>query len=251
MLESGEAGRPKLLYTVPTFANPTGATLPRDRRVALVDLALRYGFLIVEDDPYGELRFSGTPLPSLRALADGMGASQEHVVYLGSLSKIVAPGLRVGWMVGPADVIRRCVVAKQTADLCSVPWTQAIAALYLAQGSLADHLLWVTSIYRSKCDTLCDQLKVRLGDAVQFERPEGGLFVWARIDGADASELLKYAIARKVLFVPGKAFFVDHVDPSALRLSFAAPCIAEIMEAASRLASAFKTMSGCHRDGRI
>lgn len=243
MLEGGRLGKPKLLYTVPTFANPTGATMSRERRVALIRLAVKYRFLIVEDDPYGDLRFSGTPQPSVRTLAGGIDAGPEHVVYLGSLSKIVAPGLRVGWMVGPAEVVRRCVVAKQTADLCSAPWTQAIAAAYLAQGSLADHLPRITTTYRQKCEKLCDELDARLAGALKFERPEGGMFVWARLDGVDTSELLQHAIAQKVLFVPGKSFFADNVDSATLRLSFAAPSLHEIAEAARRFASACKVKS--------
>jgi DNA-binding transcriptional MocR family regulator len=244
MLEQGEVRNPKLLYTVPTFANPSGATLSYERRVALVELAVRFGFLLVEDDPYGDLRFSGTPLPVLRAVADGIEGGPESIVYLGSLSKIVAPGLRVGWMIAPSELVRRCVVAKQTADLCGAPWTQAIAAAYLAQGSLAEHLPRIASAYREKCDVLCSELEERLAGALRFHRPEGGMFVWARLDGIDSSELLRYAIAQKVLFVPGKAFFFDHVDPSTLRLSFAAPGVAELKEAASRLARAVLSLRG-------
>ncbi|MGI4983329.1 MAG: PLP-dependent aminotransferase family protein [Janthinobacterium lividum] len=244
MLASGAVVKPKLLYTVPTFANPTGATLSRERRLALIDLAIQYRFLIVEDDPYGDLRFAGAPVPSLRALAEEIDGGAAHVVYFGSLSKIVAPGLRVGWMVAPAEVVRRCVVAKQTVDLCSAPWTQAIAAAYLAQGALAEHLPRITAAYRRKCDALCDALDAHLAGRMRFERPDGGLFVWARLDGVDSSELLQHAIAQKVLFVPGRAFFADHVDVATLRLSFAAPGVDAIEEAVLRLARACERACG-------
>ncbi|MGI4811808.1 MAG: PLP-dependent aminotransferase family protein [Janthinobacterium lividum] len=242
LLETGAAPRPKLLYTVPTFANPTGATLSLERRMALLELSVRHDFLIVEDDPYGDLRFTGTALPSLRALAEGIDGAATRVIYLGSMSKVVAPGLRVGWMIAPPDVVRRSVVAKQTADLCSAPWMQAIAAAYLAQGALARHLPRITDVYRRKCAALCDALQTRLAGILQFERPAGGMFVWARMADVDTADLLRHAIAHKVLFVPGAAFFVDRVDRASLRLSFAALAEEQIAEAADRLASACQAM---------
>jgi 2-aminoadipate transaminase len=237
-LESGEVRHPKLLYTVPTFANPTGATLTRERRIALLALAVKYRFLVVEDDPYGDLRFSGDAVPSMLALTAEVEGSRDWVVHFSSLSKIVAPGLRVGWTIAPAEIARRCVIAKQTVDLCSAPWTQAIAAEYLADGALARHLPRITAMYGRKCDALCDALRSRFGDALQFHQPEGGMFVWARCAGVDSSELLGRAIENKVIFVPGKAFFADNVDPASLRLSFAAPGVEEIREGVDRLARA-------------
>ncbi|WP_246794702.1 PLP-dependent aminotransferase family protein [Burkholderia perseverans] len=239
LLESGRCARPKLLYTVPTFANPTGATLTRERRLALLALAVRYGFVIVEDDPYAELRFAGEPLPSLLALAAEVPGAREHVVHFASLSKIVAPGLRIGWSVAPAAIARRCTVAKQTVDLCSSPWTQAIAAEYLADGALERQLPRIAAAYRDKCDALCDALDAAFGDAVTFHRPEGGLFVWARAAAVEAAAWLAQAIERNVMFVPGRAFYEDRADPAALRLSFAAPTPDEIREGVRRLRLAF------------
>ncbi|HEX7932173.1 MAG TPA: PLP-dependent aminotransferase family protein [Paraburkholderia sp.] len=239
LLASGTIARPKLLYTVPTFANPTGATLTRARRIALLELAVQYEFLIVEDDPYSDLRFSGNKVPSIVSLSAEVEGSREWVVHFASLSKIVSPGLRVGWTVAPAEIARRCVIAKQTVDLCSAPWTQVIATEYLGDGALERHLPRITEMYGRKCEALCDELRAQLGVAIQFHQPEGGMFVWARIDGIDASELLKRAIENKVIFVPGKAFFADKVDAASLRLSFAAPGIAEIEEGARRLKRAY------------
>jgi DNA-binding transcriptional MocR family regulator len=239
MLAAGTASRPKLLYTVPTFANPSGAMLTRARRVALLELAVRYGFLIVEDDPYGDLRFEGSALPSMLALAKEVEGARSWVVHFASLSKIVAPGLRVGWTIAPAEIARRCIIAKQTADLCSSPWTQAIAAQYLAAGSLEQHLPRITETYGRKCDALCNALEANFGGAIEFHRPQGGMFVWARIDGMDSSALLTEAIERKVIFVPGKAFFADNVDVCSLRLSFAAPGVDDILEGVRRLKAAF------------
>ncbi|MFM0470747.1 aminotransferase-like domain-containing protein [Paraburkholderia strydomiana] len=241
LLASGTVARPKLLYTVPTFANPTGATITRERRIALLKLAVQYKFLIVEDDPYGDLRFSGVAVPSIISLAAEVEGSRDWVVHFASLSKIVAPGLRVGWTIAPAEITRRCVIAKQTVDLCSAPWTQAIAAEYLADGALERHLPRITEMYGRKCEALCEALRSQFGDTLQFHRPEGGMFVWARIEGIDASALLQRAIENEVMFVPGKAFFADRIDPASLRLSFAAPGIADIEEGARRLRRAYDT----------
>lgn len=240
VLEAGTLARPpKLLYTVPTFANPTGATLSLERRMALLKLAARHHFLIVEDDPYGDLRFSGTALPSLLALSDQVPGSRDWVVHFSSLSKIVAPGLRVGWMVAHAEILRRCLVAKQTVDLCSSPWTQAIAAEYLASGALERHLPRIVDAYAVKCRTLCDALDQQLGDAIAFHRPAGGMFVWARLTGGqNASDTLRACIERNVMFVPGVAFYKDNIDLAALRLSFAAPGIAEIETGVQRMKQA-------------
>lgn len=234
-LASGAIARPKLLYTVPTFANPTGATLTRERRLALLRLAVQYRFVIVEDDPYGDLRFAGNAVPSMLALASEVHGARDWVVHFSSLSKVVAPGLRVGWTVAPAEITRRCVIAKQTVDLCSTPWTQAIAAHYLEAGSLERHLPHITQAYRRKCAALCDGLRAQFGDEIAFHQPQGGMFVWARIPGVSIDALLPNAIANKVIFVPGKAFFADEPDTASLRLSFAAPNVDEIREGVARL----------------
>ncbi|HTR05106.1 MAG TPA: PLP-dependent aminotransferase family protein [Paraburkholderia sp.] len=234
-LASGAIARPKLLYTVPTFANPTGATLTRDRRLALLRLAVRYRFVIVEDDPYGDLRFAGDAVPSMLALASEVQGARDWVVHFSSLSKVVAPGLRVGWAIAPVEIARRCVIAKQTVDLCSTPWTQAIAAHYLAAGSLERHLPRITQAYQRKCEALCEGLRAQFGGEIAFHQPEGGMFVWARIPGVEIDALLPNAIDSKVIFVPGKAFFANAPDTASLRLSFAAPNVDEIREGVARL----------------
>lgn len=248
------ANQPKLLYTVPTFANPTGATLSRARREALVRLAAERRIVLVEDDPYGELRFSGTPVPPMLALAEAYPGARDWVVYFGSLSKIVAPGLRIGWAVAPAPIARRMIVAKQTSDLCTAPLSQEVARHYLDSDRFAAHLRSIVGAYRSRCDALLKALTHFLPHEIEFSAPEGGMFVWARLTGGrDASEVLKRAIERNVMFVPGTAFFVCEPggsepegsaralaapDVCSLRLSFAAPSEAEAFEGARRLASA-------------
>jgi len=242
LLREGKIAVPKLLYTVPTFANPTGATLSRERRVALLKLAVEYRFIVIEDDPYGDLRFAGEALPTLLALTDEVPGSRAWVVHFSSLSKIVAPGLRAGWTIAPPEIARRCVVAKQTVDLCSVPWTQAVAAEYLADGALDRHLPNIKAAYKRKCDAMREALDGLLGDEIQFQAPEGGMFVWARLSAVRTSELLPHAIEQKVLFVPGTAFYAEDADPSSLRLSFAAPGVDAIEEGVKRLQRAMQAV---------
>ena len=233
------AAKPKLLYTVPTFANPTGATLGRERREALIRLMAARKIVLVEDDPYGELRFSGESVPPMLALADRCPGGKDWVVYFGSLSKIVAPGLRIGWAVAPAAIARRMTIAKQTSDLCTSPLSQETARHYLDSGSLTAHLRTIVGAYRSRCEALLNALAHFAPHGIELTAPEGGMFVWARLTGGrDAGELLKRAIEQNVMFVPGAAFYVRSPDPSSLRLSFAAPSEAEAFEGARRLAQA-------------
>lgn len=239
------ADRPKLLYTVPTFGNPTGATLSLARRRRLLELAVAHQLVIAEDDPYGDLRFAGEPVPSLLALASGIPGALDWVVHMASLSKIIAPGLRVAWSISPPEIARRCSVAKQTADISSPLWTQGIAAEYLASGRLTAHLVRVRAAYGRKCRALCDALRASMGDAVSFHEPDGGMFVWAKLThGVRSADFLKAAIARKVMFVPGMGFYADDPDASTLRLCFAAPPVSAIQEGVGRLAEAWEAMSG-------
>ncbi|TKC92647.1 PLP-dependent aminotransferase family protein [Trinickia terrae] len=236
------ATRPKLLYTVPTFANPTGATMPQARREALARLAAERRFVLVEDDPYGELRFSGTPVPPILALAATIPEARDWIVYLGSLSKIVAPGVRIGWALAPAAIARRMIVAKQTSDLCTAPLAQEAVRHYLDSGRLAEHLGTIVDAYRKRCEALLNALRNFVPDEIEFAAPEGGMFVWARLAGGrDASETVKRAIEQNVMYVPGAAFFVRDADASSLRLSFAAPTEAEVFEGVLRLAKALQS----------
>jgi 2-aminoadipate transaminase len=238
-----DAERPKLLYTIPTFSNPTGATMSLARRLHLLELAVKYRFLIVEDDPYSEIRFNGEPVPSLRALAAEVDGAEDWVVHMASLSKIVAPGLRVAWSIAPTEITRRCAIAKQSADVGSSAWMQCIAAEYLAGGRLEAHLERISKVYGEKCAALCSGLRELLGEAVNFHQPDGGMFVWAKLSGdVLAADLLKQAIEQKVIFVPGAGFHVGSPDPTTLRLSFAAPSVSQITEGVRRLCSAWKAL---------
>lgn len=234
--------RPKLLYTVPTFCNPRGTLLPERRRCALVELARSHGFALVEDDPYGELRFTDAVPPTLHALA---GQDEDNpVVYLASLSKTVAPALRVGWMVGPAELVRRCAIAKQTSDLCTSPLAQHVAAHYLRSGRYPATVEAARDEYRRRADAMAQGLRAALGDRLDFTPPAGGMFLWARSTvPLDARRLFEAAVAQGVLFVPGAAFFPQPQAQVAMRLSFAAPSIPEIQEGVRRLAQAFALAS--------
>jgi 2-aminoadipate transaminase len=232
--------RPKLFYCVPTFANPSGDTFPLAQRQRLLELAVRHRLLIVEDDPYGQLRFSGEPLPALFTLARDMPGASDWVVHLSSLSKIVAPGLRIGMMLAPPEVLRRCVMAKQTSDLCTSPWMQIIAERYLDAGALERHLHVIVDAYRNRCDTLVAALRKELAHAFEFSVPQGGMFVWGQWKhGVDATRVLEHAIKANVMYVPGISFYTDQANPSALRLSFAMPTVDEIGEGVRRLRAAY------------
>ena len=228
--------RPKLLYIVPTFANPSGASLPLERRQHLLTLAQRYQFLIIEDDPYGALRFSGEPQASLLELSADIPGASQWVIYLSSLSKIMAPGLRIGWMIAPAEILRRCIIAKQTGDLCTAPWMQLTAAQYLRSGRLEQHLPKVISIYKERCNAMLNALHKHFGQTLDVTAPDGGMFIWARWrDGSEARALLDHAIAENVMYIPGGAFYASEPDPTRLRLSFATASLEEIAEGAARL----------------
>ena len=234
--------RPRLLYTVPNFSNPCGTLLTAERRTRLVQLALQYGFVIVEDDPYGELAFtSERPAPVYAAAQQQVGDGENPVVYLSSLSKTVAPGLRVGWMLADAAVLRRCTVAKQTNDLCTSPLAQAVAAAYLQSGRYGAAVAKACADYQRRMLALTSGMKARLGDLVQFVQPAGGMFVWLTFEQRiDPQKLFDASVAAHVLFVPGKAFYADNADMHSMRLSFAAPDVVQIEQAVERLAQAFE-----------
>ena len=227
--------RPKLLYTVPTFHNPTGRTLPLARRQALAAAVRRTGLWLVEDDPYGELRYDGEALPALASLPE----ARAQVVALSTLSKIAAPGLRLGWVRAPRTLLGPLTIAKQAADLHSSTVDQAAAARWLATSDLDAHVGRLRAAYRARRDTLLEGLAAALPPGSAHNRPEGGMFVWARLpDDWDASALLPRALERDVAYVPGAPFFSGCPDPATLRLSFTAHPPEEIRRGLERLASA-------------
>ncbi|MCO5399042.1 PLP-dependent aminotransferase family protein [Ralstonia soli] len=240
------AQRPKLLYTVPNFSNPRGTLLASERREALVQLACAYGFWVVEDDPYGELRFDADdgntpPMPSaLRTVGDRLAAGGVNpVVYLSSLSKTVAPALRVGWMLADSSLLRRCTIAKQTVDLCTSPLAQMVAARYLESGRYPATVQRARIEYQQRMQALVQGITARLDGLVQCAAPAGGMFVWATFaQSIDPQALFDAAVSQQVLYVPGKAFYPDRAQLNTMRLSFAAPDVPQIEQAVQRLATA-------------
>ena len=236
--------RPKFVYLIPTFGNPSGALLGLARRKKVLELAVQYQTPVVEDDPYGDLYFGDTPPPpSLLALSGQVPGSRELLVHCGSLSKVLSPGLRVGWMVAPPELLARATMCKQFSDAHTSTFAQATAAQYLKAGRMPATLAHVRKVYAERAQAMGDALRKELGDAIEFVQPQGGLFVWARLTGAggkvaDGNVLAKRAIEKGVAFVPGAPFFCANPDHATFRLSFATADADKIREGVARLAQA-------------
>ncbi|MDG9718870.1 PLP-dependent aminotransferase family protein [Streptomyces sp. DH24] len=233
--------RPKLFYTVPTFQNPTGRTMPADRRAAVAAVAARRGVWIVEDDPYGELRFEGERVPWIASYAD----ARDRTVLLGSFSKVMAPGLRLGWLRAPAGLRRACAVAKQAADLHTPTVNQLAAARYLADNDLDAHVARVAAAYGARRDAMLAGLADALPEGSVWDRPEGGMFLWARLpDGHDTTALLPEVVRHDVAYVPGAPFYAGEPDRATLRVCFVTQTPDEIAEGLRRLGEAMRGRSG-------
>lgn len=235
--------KPKFVYLIPTFGNPSGATLSLARRKQVLEMAVRTQTVVIEDDPYGDLYFGEAPPPSLLALSAQVPGSRDWLVHCGSLSKVLSPGLRVGWMIAPPDLLARATMCKQFSDAHTSTFAQATAAQYLKAGRMPATLAHVREVYAERARVMGESLKRELGDAIEFTQPGGGLFFWARLTGAngklkDANELAKRAIEKGVAFVPGAPFFASNPDVSTLRLSFATADVAKIEEGVQRLGQA-------------
>ena len=235
--------KPKFVYLIPTFGNPSGALMSLERRKAVLQMAVKHDTLIVEDDPYGDLYFGDAPPPSLLALSAEVPGSRERLVHCGSLSKVLSPGLRVGWMVGPAELLAKATMCKQFSDAHTSTFAQATAAQYLKAGRMPATLAKVRQVYAERATTMGQALKRELDDAIEFVQPQGGLFIWARLTGAggrvaDGAELAKRAIDKGVAFVPGAPFYARNPDAATLRLSFATVGLEKIEEGVGRLAQA-------------
>ncbi|MBC8159976.1 MAG: PLP-dependent aminotransferase family protein [Roseiflexaceae bacterium] len=232
---------PKFLYTVPTFQNPTGVTLTRARRAALLELAERYDLPIVEDDPYGELRYSGEPLPPLAALDIARHGQPRHVLYLSTFSKLLAPSLRVGWMVGPDELLHKLALVKQGMDLHTGSLVQAIAFESCRDGLLERHTPRIRAVYHERRDAMLAALAREMPADIRWTTPEGGMFLWLTVpDELNVRALLERAIARQVAFVPGDAFFANGGGANSLRLNFSHPSAERIAEGVARLAAAIE-----------
>jgi len=236
--------RPKLIYLVPTFGNPSGAMLSLERRLKVLELAVKYETVVVEDDPYGDLYFEGEPAPSMLSLSHLVPGSRSWLVYCGSLSKVLSPGLRIGWMVAPQALLQRATMCKQFSDAHTSTFAQATAAQYLKSGRMPKTLEHVRQVYAERALAMGEALTEHFGASLAFNQPKGGLFFWAKLTGAnggltDGSEFAKRAIKQGVAFVPGAPFFADQADHSTLRLSFATSGTDLIKQGIERLATAY------------
>lgn len=234
---------PKFVYLIPTFGNPSGALLSLERRKKVLAMAVKYNTLMVEDDPYGDLYFNEPPPPSLLALSSSVPGSRELIAYCGSLSKVLSPGLRVGWMIAQPELLAKATMCKQFSDAHTSTFAQATAAQYLKAGRMPATLANVRKTYAERAKTMGEGLTRELGDAVEFTQPQGGLFFWARLTGkggraSDASEFAKRAIDQGVAFVPGAPFYAENPDMATFRLSFATADVGKIQEGVVRLARA-------------
>ncbi|MDD5325843.1 MAG: PLP-dependent aminotransferase family protein [Polaromonas sp.] len=235
--------KPKLVYLIPTFGNPSGATLSAERRKQVLAMAVKHQTLIVEDDPYGDLYFNAAPPPSILSLSKDVPGSRDWLAHCGSMSKVLSPGLRVGWMIAPPELLAKATMCKQFSDAHTSTFAQATAAQYLKAGRMPATLARVRKVYGERAVAMGAALKRELGDAVEFTQPQGGLFFWARLTGAggktkDAGEFAKRAIEKGVAFVPGAPFYANHPDVATFRLSFATADVAKIEEGVGRLGRA-------------
>jgi 2-aminoadipate transaminase len=236
---AAETGPPRAIYVIPTFHNPTGLTMTLERRRRLVEIAAELGALLIEDDAYSAFRFEGEAVPSLASLS-------PDVVSVRSLSKVVAPGLRLGCVVGPPAFLAALEQARGGVDICASPLAQQAAARFIAGGELDPHLRRLTELFRERRDAMLDALSRHLGDlGAEWSRPEGGMFVWVRLpSGTDATRLLDVAMDEGVSFVPGSVFSAHDRHRDALRLCFTGVRAEQIATGVERLRAALDRMPG-------
>ena len=239
-LENALRSAPKFIYVLPNFQNPTGVTLLEERRAKLIELADRYGVPIVEDDPYGQLRYEGEHLPAVVVmdgkLRDPDACYRGNVIYLSTFSKTLAPGLRLAWVVAPPEVIRKMVQAKQGADLHTSTFNQLVAYEVIRDGFLDKHIKLIRDVYTERRDAMLGAMDAYFPPGVDWTHPEGGLFLWGTMpENISAAEVLKAAIEQKVAFVPGAPFFPLGGGHNTMRLNFSHATPDKITEGIARL----------------
>jgi 2-aminoadipate transaminase len=231
-----EGRRPKFIYTVPTFQNPAGVTMSLERRHRLVEIANERELLVLEDNPYGMLRYEGEPLPPLRSLDGGV-----FVMYLGTFSKILSPGIRLGWVVAPPPVLEKINLGKQAADLCTSTLSQLMVHAYFEQSRWRDYVEALTELYRDRRDTMLDALAEFFPREAEWTKPHGGMFIWATLpDFIDTTDLLARALRENVAFVPGSGAYLDGRGRSSMRLNFSASDGDDIREGIRRIGEVIK-----------
>ncbi len=247
-LEAALRGGPKFMYALPNFQNPTGVTLSLERRRTLVKLADHYGCPIIEDDPYGQLRYEGEHLPPIVAVdseyRSGNGKPYSgNVMYMSTFSKTLAPGLRLGWIIGPVSVIERLVQAKQGTDLHTATFTQMVAYEVARHGFLDEHVKVIRRVYRERRDAMLSAMAEYFPPGVTWTRPQGGLFLWVRFpEGVDAVDVLREGVKEKVAFLVGAAFFPDHSNANTARFNFSNADPQMIREGVRRVGVVLKRM---------
>ena len=229
----------KLLYLIPTFQNPGGFTMSYEKRVRVYEVAKKYGIVIIEDNPYGELRFSGEDIPTIKSLG-----TDDLVIYCGSFSKVLSAGMRIGFVSAPPEIVSKMVVAKQVEDVHTNQFFQMLCADFIEKYGLDDHIQNVRAIYRRKCGIMLDALDTYMPEEVKFTRPEGGLFVWLTLpDHVDLNTFVQKALARKVAVVPGTAFTPDENEVThSFRITYSTPSDEQLVEGVKILAEVAKEL---------
>src|SRR5215216_6252497 len=241
---------PKFIYILPNFQNPSGSTLSLERRHKLVELADRYGVPIVEDDPYGQLRYEGDHIPSVVSLdSEYRGPNGSHysgnVIYLSTFSKLLAPGLRLAWVIAPPEVIRKLVMTKQAADLHTASFNQYVAYEVGKDGFLTEHAKVIRATYKERRDVMIEMMEEMFPDGVTWRKPQGGMFLWGVLpEEMDAAEVLQRAIEKKVAFVPGEAFHPRDGGKNTMRINFSYSAPDIIREGILRLGTTLKELIG-------
>lgn len=236
---------PKFMYVLPNFQNPMGVCMSLERRHKLVELADRYGVPIIEDDPYGQLRFEGTHLPAVEVIDANYRVQNGHytgnVIYLSTFSKTLAPGLRLAWVIAPEEVIQKLVMAKQGTDLHTSTFTQMVAYEVARNGFISLHVKFINKVYSERRDAMLDALTEHMPDGVTWTHPQGGLFLWVRLpEACNSTELFPLATKNKVAYVPGESFFPNGGGLNTMRLNFSYCTPEKINEGISRLGAMLK-----------
>ena len=230
--------RAKILYLIPTFQNPSGTCMSLDKRKKVYDLAKKYNIIILEDNPYGELRFAGEEIPTIKSFDE-----DGYVVYSGSYSKVLSAGMRIGFICGPEAIVQKMVVAKQVEDVHTNIFFQMLCHRYIAECDMDKHVADIRKLYKHKCDLMLSDLDKKMPKCVRYTRPEGGLFLWCTLpDNISQPDFVKAAMAKKVAVVPGQTFNSDPNSPSqSFRLNYSTPSDEQIVEGIDRLAETVKS----------
>ena len=231
--------RAKILYLIPTFQNPSGTCMSLEKRKKVYDLAKKYNIIILEDNPYGELRFAGEEIPTIKSFDE-----DGYVVYSGSYSKVLSAGMRIGFICGPEAIVQKMVVAKQVEDVHTNIFFQMLCHRYIAECDMDKHVADIRKLYKRKCDLMLSELDKKMPKCVRYTRPEGGLFLWCTLpDNISQPDFVKAAMAKKVAVVPGQTFNSDPNSPSqSFRLNYSTPSDEQIVDGIDRLAETVKSM---------